>query len=113
MNLELEKYYSKLEAFKLVEIIDSIDIYKTDVVVYCKEILAQLKVKKEELKSYSEIVLKKRFYNYFVEGKYLSNEIIRLDSYFLNETEAKRCFRESKEEYIKYIEGATNNLPSG
>ncbi len=72
-----------------------------------------MKISENELKQYSEEVFKKRFYNYFVEGKYLMNDEISLDSYFLTPFEVKTCFKHSKGEYIRDIEGATTNLPSG
>lgn len=113
MDVELEKYYKDLKPAQLVEIIDSINTYRPEVIEYCKQRLSRKKVSKTNLKQYAKSVLKKRFYNYFVNGDYLSNEIIILESFFMTELEAKECFKESKQEYIKYIEGATSNLPSG
>lgn len=111
--IDLDKYYGNMNAYELVEVIESLKEYKPEVIEYCKQRIKKIRVKKEVLKSYSREIIKKRFYNYFSNGQYLSNSPIIIDSVYLNQQEVKSCFRESKTEYIKYIEGATTNLPSG
>jgi hypothetical protein len=108
--IDFEKHYGTINVKELIEIIESLNVYKPEVIEYCKKRLQQVNISKEILKSYATDVLKIRFYNYFVDKKYLSNEPISMDSYFLNPKEVKKCFRESKSEYISYITNATSNL---
>lgn len=110
--IDFEKHYGTIDAKELVEIIESLNVYKPQVIEYCKKRLQQINISKEMLKSYASDVLKIRFYNYFVDKKYLSNEPVIIDSYFLSPKEAKKCFRESKAAYISYINNATSNLPT-
>ncbi|MGB3344496.1 MAG: hypothetical protein WBA61_11325 [Aequorivita sp.] len=109
--LDLKKYYGELEAYELVEVLESLHDYKSEVIAYCKERLRTLNISDENLKSLAVRAIKKRFYAYFTSGDYLANSPIFIDSYFLNEKEVKKCFLESKGEYIQYLECATDNLP--
>lgn len=111
--IDFIKYYDKMSAYELVEVIESWKEYKPEVIDYCKNRIKKMRIKKEILKSHARIVIKKRFYEYFSKGKYLTNSPIFIDSFFLDEEDVKWCFNTSKEEFIKYIEGATRNLPSG
>ena len=111
--IDLDKHYNKLSAQELVAVLESNDAYLSEVIEFCKKRLNEMDLPKEELKHYSREILKKRFYNYFTEGKYLSSEIINIDSFFLSKKEAISCFKISKSEYIIYLDAATRNLPSG
>lgn len=111
--IDLEKHYGKMSDYELVEVIESLKEYKPEVIDFCKDSIKKKRIKKDTLKYYAREIIKKRFYKYFTEGKYLSNSPIIIDSFYLDNEDVKSCFKESKEEYIKYIEGATMNLPSG
>ncbi|EDM42810.1 hypothetical protein SCB49_14780 [unidentified eubacterium SCB49] len=110
--IDLNKHYGDLEAEKLVEILESNKAYKKEVIDFCKERLLEMNISNEQLKIYSKKVLRNRFYKYFTDGKYRTNEVIEIDSFFLNIKETKACFKLSKEEYIKYLDGATRDLPA-
>lgn len=110
--IDLEKHYGKKDPSQLVEIIESPSSYKSEVIEYCKERLSKLNIPENTIKSYARKTIKKRFYEYFLHGNYMSNTPIILDSFFLNPNDVKQCFRESKNEYMKYINDATRDLPS-
>ncbi|NRR93377.1 hypothetical protein HSX10_17520 [Winogradskyella undariae] len=110
--IDLKKHYGDLEAEKIVEILESNEAYEKEVIDFCKQRLLEMEISKEQLKIYSRKVLRNRFYKYFTDGKYRTNEVIDIDSYFLNIKESKVCFELSKEEYIKYLDGATRDLPT-
>lgn len=110
--IDLEKYYGNLNKQKLIEIIDSPLKYKESVIRFCEIKLNKKQVDKSEIKKIAIEFHKTIFYKYFTDGDYLNNKSIDIKSKFLDEKEMKQCFLESKYEYTKYIEAATNNLPS-
>jgi hypothetical protein len=108
--INLDKHYGTISPFELIEIIESIDKYKPEVIDYCKARVNKMKIKKEILKSHATKVLKQRFYQYFQEGKYLTERPIVLDSFFLDPEDVKLCFEESKIEFKTHIEAMTTNV---
>ena len=52
-----------------------------------------------------------RFFRYFSEGKYLTQEYINIDSYFHQEKEVRENFRQTQLYYIQYIDSAKHDLP--
>jgi len=110
--INLEKYYGSIDAYKLVEVIESLKDYKPEVIAYCKERISKMGLSEETLKNHARIAIKKRFYQYFTDGEYLTDAPIFIDSFYLNLKEVKLCFQESKGEYITYVTNATSNLPS-
>lgn len=109
--IDLEKYYGNKNINELVEIVESIDDYKPEVIDYCIKKIEEKNISDKAIKLFSKGVVKKRFYNYFSERKYITNTLINIDSVFLDEDEVKKCFEESKLEYIEYIKDANWGLP--
>jgi len=109
---DFKKHYETLDGKELVEIIESISSYEPEIIEFCIDRLKSIKVSKGLIKKYSRETLHKRFFNYFSEGKYLTKELINIDSYFYKEKEVKEIFKEVQLDYIRYVEAATFNLPS-
>ncbi|WP_324023654.1 hypothetical protein QSV08_12415 [Maribacter sp. BPC-D8] len=108
--IDLEKYYGELDAIKLIEIIESGKEYKPEVFQYCKKRVSEMNLPIETIKSYATDIIKKNFYEYFTKGKYLSNEPINIESYYLFKKEVKKCFTESKAKFIQNRNSMTQNL---
>lgn len=111
--VDLEKYYGELNAFKLIEVIESLKDYKPEVIEFCKKRVSEMNLPRETLKDYATTITKKRFHEYFTKGKYLSNSPIITNSFFLNQKEVKNCFNKTKSEYIQTLNRMTQNLPDG
>ncbi len=110
--IDLDKYYNNISAYKLIEIIESTNGYKPEVIEYCKKRITELNLQPEVIKTHARDVIKKRFYKYFTDGKYKIESPIIIDSFYLNKSEVKKCFHESKSEYIRVWDIMTKNLPT-
>lgn len=113
MKTDLKKYYSDVTDIKLIEILESPSSYNNEVIDYCKIELQKRNIDNTDIKNLAKNINEKNFYQYFSKGDYLIDKQICLDSFFLSEDEMKKCFENSKYEYTQYINGATQNLPSG
>ena len=109
--IDLEKYYKNKNINELVEIVESIDDYKPEVIDYCRQKIEEKDLSENVIKLLSIGVIKKRFYDYFKKGNYTENSQIDFTSTFLSTDEVKKCFKESKIEYTEYIKSAHWGLP--
>jgi hypothetical protein len=109
--IDLEKHYRNKNINELVEIVESIDTYNSDVIDYCKVQIKEKNLSDKIIKLLSIGVIKKRFYDYFSKRKYIVNSPINFNSVFLSTDEVKKCFEESKLEYTEYIKDANWGLP--
>ena len=108
--IDLDKYYSHLGPYELIEIIESNSDYKPDVIAYCKLRIDELNLELDVIKTHASVVLRKRFSKYFTDGKYKIDKPIILNSEYLNRYEVKRCFDESKAEHIRDWNFMTDGL---
>nr|WP_321229565.1 hypothetical protein [uncultured Psychroserpens sp.] len=108
---DFRKHYQNLTIEKLVTVIEEPHRYKLKVINYCKKLLADKNQPIEAQKDIAKLVFKKRFFNYFRNGGHWTDESIRETSFFLNNNELNVCYNLAKEEYEKYISGATSNMP--
>lgn len=109
--IDFNKHYGNKNINELIEIVESIDDYNPKVIDYCKEKIKEKNLSDEIIKLIAIGVIKKRFYNYFSKGKYITNSPINFNSVYLNMDETKKCFEESKIEYTEYIKASTWDLP--
>jgi RecJ-like exonuclease len=107
---DYKKYYAEKTTEELVEIVESDSSYELEVIKFCLELLKSRNITDEELKDLSAEVLHQRFFRYFSEGKYLTREIINIDSHFHEEEEVKEIFRDTQSYYIHNINSLTKDL---
>jgi len=108
--IDLDKYYKNISEYELIEIIESTNGYKPEVVKYCKKRIEELNLQPEIVKNHAIKAIKKRFFKYFTDGEYKIDSLILIDSYYLNRYEVKKCFDESKSEYIAIWDDMTRDL---
>ena len=106
-----KKHYQYLETSKLVEIIEEPHRYKSEVISFCKKLLIEKNEPLDAIKDIAKSHFKKHFFNYFRNGGHWTNSSITEISYFLNTIELNTCYILAKEDYEKYISGATTGMP--